>query len=128
MIFLGSGVETPFTVQIEDALRREIAAWETLRNEQQATVNWCFATSDARARVQMSLSKHITTPVVESSSLGSPWRVGDCVPSLAAPRYSWHGSRPALCELCGRVLAARFPCGGIGATGKRRRLRREEWF
>ena len=36
----------------EDTLRREIAAWETTRNEQQATINWQFTTIDARNKLK----------------------------------------------------------------------------
>lgn len=34
-----------------DTLRREIAAWQAPRNEQQATVEWRFTTSDARVKL-----------------------------------------------------------------------------
>lgn len=36
----------------EDTLRREIAAWEKERNDQQATVNWHFTTIDARNKLK----------------------------------------------------------------------------
>ena len=36
----------------EDTLRREIAAWETTRNEQQATIDWSFGTADARIKLK----------------------------------------------------------------------------
>jgi hypothetical protein len=36
----------------EDTLRREIAAWEKKRNDQQATVNWHFTTIDARNKLK----------------------------------------------------------------------------
>ena len=36
----------------EDTLRREITAWEASRNEQQATVDWCFTSSDARLKLK----------------------------------------------------------------------------
>ena len=36
----------------EDTLRREVSAWEEPRNEQQATVNWRFTTSDARVKLK----------------------------------------------------------------------------
>ena len=36
----------------EDTLRREITAWETTRNEQQATVNWQFTNIDARNKLK----------------------------------------------------------------------------
>ena len=36
----------------EETLRREIAAWETERNTQQATVNWQFTTIDARNKLK----------------------------------------------------------------------------
>jgi len=32
-------------------LRREITAWEAPRNEQRATVEWRFTTSDARVKL-----------------------------------------------------------------------------
>ncbi len=35
----------------EDTLRREIAAWEASRNEQQATIEWRFTSSDARVKL-----------------------------------------------------------------------------
>ncbi len=34
-----------------EMLRREIAAWQTERNEQRATTNWRFTTTDARTRL-----------------------------------------------------------------------------
>lgn len=36
----------------EQTLRREVEAWETARNEQRATVNWRFSTSDARVKLE----------------------------------------------------------------------------
>jgi hypothetical protein len=36
----------------EDTLCREITAWETTRNEQQATVNWQFTSIDARNKLK----------------------------------------------------------------------------
>jgi len=36
----------------EETLRHEIAAWETKRNVQQATVNWQFTTIDARNKLK----------------------------------------------------------------------------
>lgn len=36
----------------EDTLCREIAAWETTRNEQQATIDWSFGTADARIKLK----------------------------------------------------------------------------
>jgi len=36
----------------EDTLRHEIAAWETRRNEQQATVNWQFTAINARNKLK----------------------------------------------------------------------------
>ncbi len=36
----------------EDILRREVEAWETTRNEQRATVNWRFGTSNARVKLE----------------------------------------------------------------------------
>lgn len=36
----------------EQTLQREVEAWETARNEQRATVNWCFSTSDARVKLE----------------------------------------------------------------------------
>lgn len=36
----------------EDTLRREIAAWETDRNERQMTVNWRFGTDNARVKLK----------------------------------------------------------------------------
>ncbi len=36
----------------KDTLRREVAAWEASRNEQQATVNWRFSTLDARVKLK----------------------------------------------------------------------------
>lgn len=36
----------------EDTLQREIAAWETSRNEQRATVEWRFTSSDARVKLE----------------------------------------------------------------------------
>jgi hypothetical protein len=36
----------------EETLCREIAAWETARNEQRATVNWQFTTIDARNKLK----------------------------------------------------------------------------
>jgi hypothetical protein len=36
----------------EDTLRREIAAWEKERNDQQSTVNWHFTTIDARNKLK----------------------------------------------------------------------------
>ena len=36
----------------EETLRRQIAAWETVRNEQQATINWKFTTIDARNKLK----------------------------------------------------------------------------
>jgi len=35
----------------DETLQREVEAWETARNEQRATVNWRFSTSDARAKL-----------------------------------------------------------------------------
>jgi hypothetical protein len=35
-----------------DILQHEIAAWQAVRNEQQATVNWRFTTPDARIKLQ----------------------------------------------------------------------------
>ena len=35
----------------EDPLRREIAAWEASRNEQRATIEWRFTSSDARVKL-----------------------------------------------------------------------------
>ena len=34
------------------SLERKIAAWESRRNEAQATVNWRFTTTHARAKLQ----------------------------------------------------------------------------
>jgi hypothetical protein len=34
-----------------DTLHCEVAAWETTRNEQQATVSWHFTTADARHKL-----------------------------------------------------------------------------
>ncbi len=36
----------------EDTLRREVSAWEEPRNEQQATIDWQFTTSDARVKLK----------------------------------------------------------------------------
>ena len=36
----------------EDTLRCEVSAWEEPRNEQQATVDWQFTTSDARVKLK----------------------------------------------------------------------------
>ena len=36
----------------DGTLRREVEAWETARNEQGATVNWRFSTSDARVKLE----------------------------------------------------------------------------
>lgn len=36
----------------EDTLRREIAAWETDRNERRVTVNWRFGTENARVKLK----------------------------------------------------------------------------
>jgi hypothetical protein len=36
----------------QDTLQRKIAAWETARNQQQATVNWRFTSSDARVKLK----------------------------------------------------------------------------
>lgn len=36
----------------DETLRREIAAWEAARNEQRATVDWRFSTSDARVKLK----------------------------------------------------------------------------
>lgn len=36
----------------EDTLRREITAWEASRNEQRATVDWRFTSSDARVKLK----------------------------------------------------------------------------
>lgn len=36
----------------DEALRREVKAWETERNERRATVNWRFGTSDARVKLE----------------------------------------------------------------------------
>jgi len=35
-----------------ETLRRKVRAWETARNEQRATVNWRFSTSDARVKLE----------------------------------------------------------------------------
>ena len=35
-----------------ETLQREVGAWETARNEQGATVNWRFSTSDARVKLK----------------------------------------------------------------------------
>lgn len=35
-----------------ETLRRKVGAWETARNEQRATVNWRFSTSDARVKLE----------------------------------------------------------------------------
>jgi transposase len=35
-----------------ETLQREVKAWETARNEQGATVNWRFSTSDARIKLE----------------------------------------------------------------------------
>jgi hypothetical protein len=42
----------PPRIPDEDTLRREILAWETSRNEQQATVQWRFTTPDARGKLK----------------------------------------------------------------------------
>jgi hypothetical protein len=36
----------------EKTLCREVAAWETARNEQRATVNWQFTAIDARNKLK----------------------------------------------------------------------------
>jgi hypothetical protein len=36
----------------EDTLHHEVVAWETTRNEQQATINWQFTTLDARNKLK----------------------------------------------------------------------------
>lgn len=36
----------------DEALRQEVKAWETERNERRATVNWRFGTSDARVKLE----------------------------------------------------------------------------
>ena len=36
----------------EETLRREIAAWETVRNDRRATINWQFTTIDARNKLK----------------------------------------------------------------------------
>jgi hypothetical protein len=36
----------------EETLRHELAAWETARNEQQATVDWHFTTVNARSKLK----------------------------------------------------------------------------
>jgi len=33
-------------------VRSEVLSWETLRNDQQATVDWCFTTTKARSKMQ----------------------------------------------------------------------------
>ena len=35
-----------------EMLQRKVRAWETARNEQRATVNWRFSTSDARVKLE----------------------------------------------------------------------------
>jgi hypothetical protein len=46
----------------EETLRREIAAWETTRNQQGATVNWQFTSIDARNKLKR------LYPVISKSS------------------------------------------------------------
>jgi len=46
----------------EEILRREIAAWETARNAQRATINWQFTTLDARNKLKR------LYPVISKSS------------------------------------------------------------
>ncbi len=46
----------------EATLRREIAAWQTARNEQRATVNWQLTTLDARNKLKR------LYPVISKSS------------------------------------------------------------
>jgi predicted AAA+ superfamily ATPase len=36
----------------QETLKNEIAAWETHRNEQSCTINWQFATDDARIKLK----------------------------------------------------------------------------
>jgi hypothetical protein len=36
----------------QETLKNEIAAWETHRNEQSRTINWQFATDDARIKLK----------------------------------------------------------------------------
>jgi transposase len=36
----------------DETLRRKVEAWESTRNEQRATVNWRFSTSDARVKLE----------------------------------------------------------------------------
>lgn len=36
----------------EDTLCREIAAWEAPRNEERATLDWRFSTTDARVKLK----------------------------------------------------------------------------
>ena len=36
----------------QQALRREVAAWEKARNEKEATVDWRFTTDDARIKLK----------------------------------------------------------------------------
>ena len=46
----------------EETLRREIAAWETARNERRATINWQFTSIDARNKLKR------LYPVISKSS------------------------------------------------------------
>lgn len=36
----------------DEALQRKVEAWQSNRNEQRATVNWLFGTSDARVKIE----------------------------------------------------------------------------
>ena len=36
----------------QETMKQEIAAWESGRNDQKATVNWCFTNQDARVKLE----------------------------------------------------------------------------
>jgi hypothetical protein len=46
------GPISPGLTTREDALRREIAAWEQERNAKHVTVDWQFTTADARIKLK----------------------------------------------------------------------------
>jgi hypothetical protein len=39
------------TIALRAALEAEVAAWETARNEQRATIHWRFTVEDARTKL-----------------------------------------------------------------------------
>jgi hypothetical protein len=34
------------------SLKQEIAAWQIVRNQEKATIDWCFSISDAREKLK----------------------------------------------------------------------------